>query len=68
VVEDSPAGIQAARSAGMRVLAFTGGTHAAPSNLRRAVESLAPDHVFDDMRLLPGLIGTSPTRGAAAAR
>ncbi len=29
VVEDSPAGIDAARRAGMRVFAFTGGSHAA---------------------------------------
>lgn len=56
VIEDSPAGIQAAKSAGMRVLAFTGGTHAAPSGLRAAVEALAPDAIFDDMRLLPDLI------------
>jgi beta-phosphoglucomutase-like phosphatase (HAD superfamily) len=56
VVEDSPAGIQAARSAGMRVLAYTGGTHAAPSGLRAAVEALSPDAVFDDMRRLPGLL------------
>jgi HAD superfamily hydrolase (TIGR01509 family) len=56
VVEDSPAGIQAAKSAGMRVLAFTGGTHAAPSGLRDAVAACAPDAIFDDMRRLPELI------------
>jgi HAD superfamily hydrolase (TIGR01509 family) len=59
VVEDSPAGIQAAKSAGMRVLAFTGGTHAAPSGLRAAVEALDPDAIFDDMRLLPDVILSS---------
>jgi beta-phosphoglucomutase-like phosphatase (HAD superfamily) len=33
VIEDSPSGIRAAQSAGMHVLAFTGGSHAAFSNL-----------------------------------
>lgn len=56
VIEDSPAGIQASKSAGMRVLAYTGGTHAAPSGLRAAVEALSPDAVFDDMRQLPDLL------------
>ena len=33
VVEDSPAGIDAAKRAGMRVFAFTGGSHAAHAGL-----------------------------------
>jgi HAD superfamily hydrolase (TIGR01509 family) len=65
VVEDSPAGIQAAKSAGMRVLAFTGGTHAAPSGLHAAVEALSPDAVFDDMRRLPDLLLASPVANAS---
>jgi HAD superfamily hydrolase (TIGR01509 family) len=52
VVEDSPAGIQAARAAGMRVVAFTGGSHAASAQHRSAVAALAPDAVIDDMRAL----------------
>jgi HAD superfamily hydrolase (TIGR01509 family) len=50
VVEDSRAGVQAARAAGMRVLAFAGGL--------TPVELLdGPDTVmFDDMRELPGLL------------
>lgn len=59
VVEDSPAGIQAAHSAGMRVFAFTGGSHAAPSNLRQTVAPLLPTAVFDDMKALPELIRTA---------
>jgi len=66
VIEDSPAGIRAAKSAGMRVLAFTGGSHAAPSGLRAAVEALSPDAIFDDMRLLPDLIGQSSLTGGTA--
>ena len=51
VVEDSPAGIDAARRAGMRVFAFTGGSHAgqcgAGSGARRRCD---PDMMFADMR------------------
>ncbi|MXN66525.1 HAD-IA family hydrolase [Stappia sp. GBMRC 2046] len=57
VIEDSPAGIEAARRAGMRVFAFVGGTHAGPSGLREVTEALGPDLVFDDMRELPALLG-----------
>ncbi|TKT82699.1 HAD family hydrolase [Aquamicrobium sp. LC103] len=56
VVEDSPAGIMAAKSAGMRVLAFAGGSHAAQGGLIAAFAELGPDLVFDDMRDLPALI------------
>ena len=56
VVEDSPAGIQAAHSAGMRVFAFTGGSHAPLSNLAEIVSQLKPTVIFDDMRNLPQLI------------
>lgn len=52
VVEDSPAGIQAAKAAGMRVFAFTGGSHARGENHRAALAGLSPDLVFDDMREL----------------
>jgi HAD superfamily hydrolase (TIGR01509 family) len=56
VIEDSPAGIRAAKAAGMTVFAFTGGSHAPISNLRSLVESLKPSVIFDDMAALPGLI------------
>ena len=50
VVEDSRPGVQAARAAGMRVLAFAGGLSAA-----EVLEG--PDTiVFDDMRDLPSLL------------
>ena len=52
VVEDSPAGITAAKSAGMRVFAFTGGSHARTLRHREALLSLKPDALFDDMREL----------------
>jgi HAD superfamily hydrolase (TIGR01509 family) len=56
VIEDSPAGIQAAHSAGMKVFAFTGGSHAGLSNLPEIVRGLQPTLIFDDMRTLPTLI------------
>ena len=50
VVEDSRPGVQAARAAGMRVLAFAGGLSAA------AVLEGPDTIVFDDMRDLPSLL------------
>ncbi|MER9772974.1 HAD family hydrolase [Mesorhizobium sp. M0220] len=56
VVEDSPAGIQAARVAGMRVLAFTGGSHTGNPALKARLASSEPDFIFADMLQLPDLI------------
>ena len=56
VVEDSPAGIIAARAAGMRVLAFTGGSHAGNPTLKARLASSEPDFIFADMLQLPDLI------------
>ena len=51
VIEDSVPGVQAARSAGMRVLAYAGAPYA-----DRAALAKAGGETFDDMRLLPGLL------------
>lgn len=56
VVEDSPAGITAARAAGMRVFAFTGGSHAGNPTLKALLASSEPDFIFADMLQLPDLI------------
>ena len=56
VIEDSAAGIAAAKSAGMRVFAFTGGAHAGGENHLKTLTQLAPDHIFDDMRALPDIL------------
>ena len=56
VIEDSPAGIIAAKKAGMRVVAFTGGGHIAPSGLGAQIEALHPDASLSDMRQLPALL------------
>lgn len=66
VVEDSVAGIQAARRAGMHVFAFTGGSHATPGDLLRKATELEPDRVFDDMRTLPALIESMAKAGSTA--
>lgn len=62
VIEDSPAGITAAKAAGMTAFAFTGASHAGVSNLRSIVESLQPDIIFDDMARLPALIAAMEAR------
>jgi HAD superfamily hydrolase (TIGR01509 family) len=67
VIEDSPAGIEAAHRAGMTAFAFTGGAHAAlPGHVER-IEALAPDLVFDAMADLPKLVQDYiEVRGGAA--
>jgi HAD superfamily hydrolase (TIGR01509 family) len=51
VVEDSPAGVQAARAAGMACFAYTGDEMVAPDRLAGPRTT-----VFGDMRQLPGLL------------
>jgi HAD superfamily hydrolase (TIGR01509 family) len=53
VVEDSRAGVEAARAAGMRVLAFAGGL--TPARLLDGPDTI----LFEDMRELPGLLECS---------
>lgn len=56
VIEDSPAGIEAAQRAGMTVFAFVGGSHASAPGYRERVTELAPDVVFDAMADLIHLV------------
>ncbi len=49
VIEDSPAGIEAAHRAGMTAFAFTGGSHTSAPGYRERIEALSPDAVFDAM-------------------
>ncbi|MPZ12027.1 MAG: HAD-IA family hydrolase [Kiloniellaceae bacterium] len=56
VVEDSPAGVSAALRAGMRVVGFTGGSHARLASHRRRLAALKPHGMLDDMLGLPGLL------------
>jgi FGGY-family pentulose kinase/HAD superfamily hydrolase (TIGR01509 family) len=57
VIEDSPAGVLAAKAAGMTVFAFTGGGHAAGESHRAALGRAGPDRIFSDMRELPSMLG-----------
>lgn len=47
VIEDSPAGIRAARAAGMRVVGFLGGSHARPARLHQKLAALKPDALVE---------------------
>jgi HAD superfamily hydrolase (TIGR01509 family) len=55
VVEDSPAGIEAAQAGGMRVIGFLGGTHARRPAHRAAVAARAPDGIIEDITDLVAL-------------
>ncbi|WP_375452505.1 HAD family hydrolase [uncultured Devosia sp.] len=65
VIEDSPAGIAAARAAGMAVFAYTGGSHVAPARLQAAVAALHPDMIFNDMHTLPDRLNLPRTNKKA---
>ena len=52
VIEDSVPGVTAARAAGMRVLGFTGASHAYPE-LAHRLTAAGAETIFDDMRRLP---------------
>jgi HAD superfamily hydrolase (TIGR01509 family) len=55
VVEDSIAGITAAKAAGMHALGFVGGTHCAAPHAGYLIQAGA-DRIFDDFRRLPALV------------
>jgi len=57
VIEDSTAGVTAARRAGMRVLGFAGASHAREvAGYARTLMDAGAECVFDDMMRLPYLI------------
>ena len=61
VIEDSRAGIMAAKAALMRVFAFTGGGHARGGDHRAQLAALGPNWTFEAMPdLLPKLIPAPP--------
>ena len=67
VIEDSPAGIRAAKAAGMRVFAFLGGSHVEPAGIGGEIETLAPDARLTDMRALLGLLELHQARAKRVA-
>ncbi|WP_338081997.1 HAD family hydrolase [Donghicola mangrovi] len=58
VIEDSPAGILAAKRAGMKVVAFVGGGHAGPANLYQQAIALEPNGVVETMSELVATLRT----------
>lgn len=64
VIEDSVAGIAAARAAGMTAFGFFGGSHCR-ADYARALRDAGATLTFDDMRQLPELLGRAE-RGALA--
>ncbi|HDZ58106.1 MAG TPA: HAD family hydrolase [Pseudomonas xinjiangensis] len=55
VVEDSPTGVLAARTAGMQVIGFTGASHIPPGH-DLALRELGVRAIISDMRQLPALV------------
>ena len=55
VIEDSIPGVIAARSAGMRVIGFTGGSHCGSGHAEKLIEAGA-SAVFSDMRKLASMV------------
>jgi FGGY-family pentulose kinase/HAD superfamily hydrolase (TIGR01509 family) len=68
VIEDSPAGIIAAKKAGIRVFAFTGGSHIEPAGIASQIAALRPDAVLGDMRDLPRLLEDAGRRSGGGMR
>lgn len=56
VIEDSPAGVEAAQRAGMPVVGFTGGGHAQTDSHRLSLETLGPDAVIAEMSELSSFL------------
>lgn len=53
VIEDSPAGLRAARAAGMRAIGFLGGSHAGIAHLAEKLAAEHPDALIDHAADLP---------------
>ena len=67
VIEDSVAGVQAARAADMAVLGFCGGGHCGPAHAERLARAGAKI-VFRDMQRLPHILSALPTARTASRR
>lgn len=64
VIEDSLAGVSAARRAGMPVIGFTGGSHVGPGHAERLIEVGAAS-TFERMTDLPAILAARGFRRAA---
>ncbi|MFT3690922.1 HAD family hydrolase [Paenirhodobacter sp.] len=65
VIEDSEAGVRAAKAAGMRVVGFLAGSHAGVAGLAQKLPALGPDALARRAEELPAIIGRLMANGAA---
>jgi D-ribulokinase len=56
VIEDSVAGVAAARAAGMTVIGFVGGSHFSDPGQAAELTAAGADFIFDDMARLPDIL------------
>ena len=56
VIEDSVAGVMAARAAGMTVFGFVGGSHFSGPEQAAELTAAGADLIFDDMARLPDIL------------
>jgi D-ribulokinase len=67
VIEDSVAGVTAARAAGMTVFGFVGGSHFSGPAQAAELTGAGADLIFDDMARLPEIAATHPSRSKPGA-
>jgi D-ribulokinase len=66
VIEDSVAGVAAARAAGMRVFGFVGASHFSRLDEGTDLTAAGAELIFDDMARLPDIVGAQAPRAGAA--
>ena len=66
VIEDSVAGVAAARAAGMTVFGFVGASHFSPLDEGADLTAAGAELLFDDMARLPELVAARAARADAA--
>jgi D-ribulokinase len=66
VIEDSVAGVAAARAAGMTVFGFVGASHFSPLDEGADLTAAGAELLFDDMARLPDLVAARTARADAA--
>ncbi len=68
VVEDSVAGVTAARAAGMIVFGFVGGSHFSVPAQTEELTAAGADLIFDDMARLPEIVATYSAKSARSRK
>ena len=65
MIEDSVAGVAAARAAGMTAFGFVGGSHFSGPEQAAELTAAGADLIFDDMARLPEILarGSGPAHG-----